>query len=107
MIERSRDLPSAWWAGNFEELDAEIARLAVVCQIPILQPGVIQRVLQSDATVRGADSPLAFSKLHDLLMVHLAVRGKSVDILSQSQTAMIESHVLERLKTRFADRLGS
>jgi hypothetical protein len=41
MTKRSRDLPSAWWADNFEELDAEIVRLAVVCQIPILQPGMI------------------------------------------------------------------
>jgi hypothetical protein len=105
--DRPHDLPLAWWADNLEELDGEIARLAVICQIEILQTGAIQRVLHRDATVCGTDNPIAFRKLHDLLMVHAAIREKIVDVFGQSQTAMIESYVVDRLKKRFGDRLGS
>jgi hypothetical protein len=107
MAERPHDLPAAWWANNLEELDGEIARLAVLCRIELLRPGVIQRVLQRDATVGGTENPAAFAKLHDLLMVHLAIRAKSVDVLGQAQTALIERYVVDRLKQRFGDRLGS
>jgi hypothetical protein len=40
-------------------------------------------------------------------MLHAVIRGKSVDVLGQSQTAMIESYVVDGLKKRFGDRLGS
>ncbi|GIL05389.1 MAG: hypothetical protein BroJett031_19090 [Betaproteobacteria bacterium] len=107
MPERTHDLPPAWWAYNFEELDTEIARLALLCGIELLRPGVIMRVLQRDATVCGTDNPAAFAKLHNLLKLHGAVREKSVDVLGQSQTAMIEAYVVDRLKKRFGDRFGS
>ena len=105
MTQRS-DLPGAWWANNLDELDHEIARLALVCGVRILDPGVIGRVLQRDESVCGNDNPLAFGKLHDLLMVHLAVREKTADAIGQSQTAQIEAEIFRRLKDRFARRLG-
>jgi len=74
MAERVHDLPLAFWANNLEELDREIARLATLCQIRILEPGAIQRVLQKDASVCGTDNPIAFAKLRDLLMLHFAIR---------------------------------
>lgn len=105
--QRPHDLPPAWWADNLEELDGEIARLGVLCQVQLLQPGAIQRVLQRDGTVCGTENPLAFTKLHDLLMVHAAVRQKSVGVFGQEQTALIERYVVDRLKERFGDRLGT
>ena len=105
MTEHS-DLPGAWWANNLDELDQEIARLALVCGVRILEPGVVGRVLQRDESVCGDRNPLAFGKLHDLLMVHLAVREKTVDAIGQNQTAQIEADIFRRLKDRFAHRLG-
>jgi hypothetical protein len=101
MSEHTHDLPLAFWANNLEELDGEIARLAMLCEIRILEPGAIQRVLQKDASVCGTDNPIAFAKLRALLMMHLAIREKSVDAFGQAQTAQVEDYVMDRLKQRF------
>ena len=106
MTERIHDLPPAWWADNLEELDGEIARLATLCEIRILEPGAIQRVLQRDASVCGSDNSIAFAKLRNLLMVHLAIRSKSVDIFGQGKTAAMEDYVIERLRKFFPNLAG-
>ncbi len=36
-----------FWSDNLEELDREIARLAVLCGVRLLDPGVMHRVLLS------------------------------------------------------------
>ena len=94
------------WNEDLEEVDREIARLATICQVSILEPSVIRRVLQKDATVCGTQNPLAFGKLHDLLMLHLAIREKSADSFGQAQTAAIEDYIIERLKKSFPDLAG-
>jgi hypothetical protein len=107
MDKPTHDLPPVWWANNLEELDEEIARLAVLCRIRLLEPGVLRRVLDKDATVCGTDNPAAFAKLHDLLMMHLAIRRKAVEVLGKEETASIEAYVLERLQKRFEKLLDS
>jgi hypothetical protein len=98
-----QNFPPALWAENLDELDREIARLALVCRVRILDPGVMLRVLQKDASVCGTENPLAFAKLHELLMLHLALREKSVEALGQAKTMAIEDYVVERLKKAFPD----
>jgi hypothetical protein len=106
MATHSHDLPLAFWENNLEELDGEIARLATLCEVSILEPGVFQRVLQKDASVCGTDNPIAFAKLRDLLMMHLAIREKSVDAFGQAATARVEDYVIDRLKQRFPHLKG-
>jgi len=89
------------WADDLEQLDHEIARLALLCQVPILNPGVIERVLQRDASVCGTENPVAFRKLHDMIMLYFAMRQKSADMVGQELTAAIEAEVIERLKKSF------
>jgi hypothetical protein len=96
----------AWWANNIEELDREIGRLCMLCQVRILDPGVIERVLAGDASVCATANPVAFAKLHNMLMLYFAVRKKSAAAVGELQTAQIESHVIEQLRNRFADLLG-
>jgi hypothetical protein len=96
----------AWWVENIEELDREIARLCLLCQVRILDSGIIERVLKKDASVCGTSNPVAFAKLHDMLMFYFANRQKSVDAIGKLQTAQIEGHVVEQLRSRFADLLG-
>ena len=93
----------AWWAENLEELDREIARLATLCQVRILDAGVVARVLQKDRTACGTENPHAFARLHDLVKVHLALREKSVGALGPVHTAAIEDHIAERLAKSFPD----
>jgi hypothetical protein len=93
----------AWWAENLEALDREIARLASLCQVKILEPGVVARLLHKDSSVCGMENPRAFARLHDLVMVHLALREKSAGAVGSLQTAAIEDHIVERLAESFPD----
>ena len=95
------DAYRAWWAEDLEEVDREIARLVHICQVSIFEPGVIGRVLKNDASVCGTANPIAFRKLHELLMLHFAIREKSVKSFGQAQTAAIEDYVIERLRKSF------
>ena len=104
--EPTQDLPAAWWAMNLDELDHEIARLALLCRVSILDPGVIERVLKKDASVCGTDNSLAFAKLHDMVMMHFAIREKSVASVGQASTVAIERQIIERLSKSFPE-LGS
>jgi hypothetical protein len=95
-----------WWADNLDALDHEIARMALLCQVKILDTEVMRRVLKKDASVCGTHNPIAFAKLHNLLMLHMAIREKSVDMLGQAKTAAIEDHIIERLKKWFPEGMG-
>jgi len=106
MPTHTHDLPLAFWENNLEELDGEIARLAMLCEIRILEPGVFKRVLQKDASVCGSENPIAFAKLRGLLMMHLAIREKSVDAFGQAVTARVEDYVIDRLRQRFPHLSG-
>ena len=94
------------WNEDLEEVDREIARLAAVCQVPILEPGVIGRVLRKEASVCGTENAIGFRKLHDLLLLHLAIRQKLVDSFGQAQTAAIEDLILERLRKSLPELLA-
>lgn len=96
------DFQIAWWAKNLDEVDHEIAKLAMLCHVKILEPGVIERVLQKDASVCGSSNALAFGKLHNMLMLHYAELKKSAEALGQLQTAQIEAQIIERLKKTYA-----
>jgi hypothetical protein len=106
MSEQHDEFAVAWWANNLAELDREIARLALLCRVRLLDAGVLRRVLQKDASVCGTDNPAAFAKLRDLLMMHLAMRTKSAGELGPLQTAAIEAHVIEQLTLSFPDTLA-
>ena len=103
MKTQTHDLPSGWWLHNLDEIDQEIARLATICQVKVLEPGVIERVLHKDESACGTSNALAFRKLHDMLMLHFAIRQKAADSIGQTQTAEIERYIVERLKKAFPD----
>ena len=94
------------WTEDLEEVDREIARMATLCQVRVLEPGVIARVLKSDDSVCGTANPVAFRKLHDLLKLHLAIREKSVESFGSVQATAIENYVIERLRKSFPDLPG-
>jgi len=103
MTEPQDPVAVAWWEAKLDDLDREIVRLAQICQVRILDPGVIERVVRKDAAVCGTANSVAFEKLHGMLMMHLAIRQKSADALGQAQTAAIEADIVERLRKSFPD----
>ena len=96
----------AWWAKNLDELDPEIVKLASLCQVRLLDPGAVERVLRNDASVCGTPNPAAFAKLHNLTIMHFLIRKRSVEELGQVQTTEIERELIERLKKSHADLAG-
>jgi hypothetical protein len=106
MSDKPSELRAGWWAKNLDEVDREIARLATICNVRILDPGVIERVLHDDASVCGSQNPLAFGKLRSALMMHYHVRGKAVGVLGEAGTARVVEEIVESLRQRFGDRLG-
>ena len=105
MTTQADPLLIAWWAKNLDELDREVARLALLCQVRLLDPGVIERVLHNDASVCGTANPDAFAKLHRMLVMHYLIRARSVEELGQAHTTAIEREVIERLRKAYDELL--
>jgi hypothetical protein len=106
MSEQRDPFLDTWWAENLGALDREIARLATLCQVQILDPEVMRRVLRKDAAVCGTPNARAFTKLRDLLMLHMAVRQKSVETVGEARTEAIEDYIIERIKKAFPNVTG-
>jgi len=105
--DKPTDLRGAWWAKNLDDIDREIARLATICNVRVLDPGVIERVLENDASVCGSANPIAFGKLRNALMMHYHMRQKAVGALGEAGTARIIAEIVETLRERIGDRLGT
>jgi len=94
------------WYKHFEGIDVEIGQLAKLCDIQLLNPGVIERVLKNDTLVCGNQNKRAFDKLRQLLMMHYSVRDRAVVALGEAETMKIMNEIIERLSKRFGDSLG-
>ena len=101
------DYLAAGLTADLYELDRELARLAMLCRVKILEPGVIERVIKNDASVCGTSNPRAFAKLHDMMKMHYAVRDKLVDSVGQAVTVQVMQKIVERLRKNFGDVLGT
>jgi hypothetical protein len=106
MSQRESEFGAAWWSQSLEEVDREVARLAGLCRIRILEPGVIERVLQDDAAVCGTPNPVAFDKLRNALMMHYHLRDNAAAALGEAKAAALVRQTVERLKARFGAALG-
>ncbi|HEY2558715.1 MAG TPA: hypothetical protein VGI48_03290 [Caldimonas sp.] len=94
------------WYKHMADIDREIARHAVTCKVALLDPGVIERVLENDSSVCGTQNQAAFDKMRALLMMHYSVRERTVVALGQEQTMMIVADIVARLRERLGDKLG-
>ena len=95
------------WYKHFEGIDFEIGQLAKVCEVQLLDPGVIERVLKNDSLVCGHQNQRAFDKMRQLLMMHYSVRDKALVALGEQETLAIIGDIVERLRKRFGDDLGT
>jgi len=100
------DFGGAFYSHTLSEVDREVARLSSICQVRLLDPGVIERVLGNDASVCGTTNKLAFDKLRNVLMMHYAVRTRAADSIGQAGANAVVMQIVEELKKRFGDSLG-
>jgi hypothetical protein len=62
--------------------------------------------MQKDTLVCGSQNARAFDKLRSLLMMHYSVRERAVVALGEAETMLIMKEIIERLRSRYGDRLG-
>jgi len=106
MSDNKTDFGAAYWSQSLSEVDKEVARLATICNVRLLDPGVVERVLANDAGVCGTSNPMAFEKLRNVLMMHYAVRTRAVDQIGHTGADALMKEILEDLRKKFGDRLG-
>ena len=107
MTDQPEDFQTAYWAGKLADIDHEIARLATICNVRILDPGIIERVLRNDASVCGMANKLAFDKMRALLMMHYSVREDAVELLGGEKTRLLVDKIAASLRQRIGERLGN
>ena len=106
MSKQKTELGGGWWGKNLDDVAREVARLSIACNVRILDPGVIERVLNDDASVCGSRNPAGFEKLRTALKMHYHIRSQTAGSMGEAQTAQIVAEIVERLRARIGDRLG-
>jgi hypothetical protein len=100
------ELGAGWWAKNLDNVDREVARLASICKVRLLDPNVIERVLRNDASVCGTQNAAAFDKLRAALMMHYHIRDKAVEAMGQEATAKVVAEIVANIRKRLGNQLG-
>ena len=96
----------AWHTKSLDELDEATVRFATICDVPLLDPGVIDRVLRNDASVSRKPNPNAFAQLRGLLVMHYHERKAASESLGEPTAAVISQEIVERLRKKVDGRLG-
>ena len=100
------DFGAPYYSHTLSEVDREVARLASICNVRLLDAGVIERVLGNDASVCGTDNAMAFEKLRNVLMMHYAVRARAAESIGQAGADVLVKQIVEELKKKFGGGLG-
>jgi len=106
MADMPVEMNGRWYARSLSEVDREIARQASICNVQVLDPGVIERVLKNDASVCGSANPVAFAKLRNTLMMHYKIRDQAVADIGETATRQLIEAVVDNLRKTIGDRLG-
>ena len=104
MTEKLDDLKT--WTHQIDDVMHEIVREAAICDVKLLDPGVIEAVLQNNESVCGHDNPRAFKKLRDMLMLGFIMRDKVYEKLGPVETEELIGAIRDKLRQRMGDRLG-
>ena len=102
----SEKVRTQFWGHQLDAVMTEVAREAAICQIKLLDPGVVEAVLHGNDSVCGHQNALAFKKLRELLMMHFVMREKAFDKLGPVEADEVITAIRERLQERLGGRLG-
>jgi hypothetical protein len=95
------DYGKQWHQSQLSNVDAEIAKLATICDIRILEPGIIERVIKGDESVCGRKSEKAFRSLSGLVKMHYALTDDSLKALGPEESVRMLDEIRARLRTRY------
>lgn len=94
------------WAETVEAIDLEIAQLAIMCQVKLLDPGVIDRVLANDLSLCSAGHETAFEKLRGMVVLHYRAQEQLAEELGPVDAEAIRQAVFQHLRLRVGKQLG-
>ena len=87
-----------YWGRQIDAVVEEISRMAVACDIDILDPNVALKALRGDESVCKRKNPAAFKRIHELLMLLFTMSGKSMDRLGGAEFAELAGPVLDKVR---------
>jgi len=102
----SDKIQTRFWGRQIDDVMSEIVRQAAICQVKLLDPGVVDAVVHDNPSVCGNSNPKSFKKLRELLMMGLVMRDKAVENMGPADTEALITAIRERLKERMGGRLG-
>ena len=94
------------WTHQIDDVMLEIVREAAICDVKLLDAGVIEAVLNNNDSICGHQNPRAFKKLRDLLMLGFIMRGKAYEKLGVIEAEELIASIREKLRTRIGGKLG-
>jgi hypothetical protein len=86
-----------YWSQQLSNLVAEMSRLSTVCDITMLHPGVLERVLKGDEGVCGRKNPEVFRKLRLHLIVFYHIEEQASRRLGDEEIRIMLDEVLSTL----------
>ncbi|MBP0597471.1 hypothetical protein J8I26_05115 [Herbaspirillum sp. LeCh32-8] len=95
------------WSQDLEDLDMEIVRQAVICQVRLFDPGVIGHVLNNNTLVCGDHHPTAFETLRGLLYLHFEMQKELTAAYGISSAEQIIHRVREHLLPRIGEQMDT
>jgi hypothetical protein len=95
------------WNKQLQALITEIARQAMVANVPLASPGMVEAVLRNDEATCGSTNPIAFRKLREDLMMVFVLQKKAYDQLGPLETEAMVAEISAALAPRFANKLGA
>ena len=96
----ARDPRQQFFGKQIADIDLEIARQAMLCNIPLTDRSLILRVLNNDVTVCGKQNPKAFEKLRALLTMHMGLRDKAIESMGREEALAMIEDILAGLRRR-------
>jgi hypothetical protein len=90
-----------WHEKQLNTVDNEIARLAAICDIRMLDPGVIERVINGDDSVCGRSNEKAFKQLRSLVGLHYSLTADSIQAIGPEESRKILDRIRERIGQRY------
>jgi hypothetical protein len=87
-----------YWGRQIDALVGEVSKLAVACDVDILDPNVVAKAARGDESVCKRKNTPAFKRLHDLLLVLFTVGGKTIDRMGDADFAALTAPVLDKLR---------
>ncbi|AON54841.1 hypothetical protein [Herbaspirillum seropedicae] len=92
---------------ELEALDMEIVRHAVICQVRLFDPGILNQVMDNNEQVCGEPHPTAFQSLRGLLYLHFDMHRQLAETYGPADAEVIIQRVHAHLKPRIGEQLHS